>query len=830
MSISSTAAGSKPLSPAVTNALNSSSVFQTTQSPSSSGGKPFNVFAICLAENRHRMRSSLEFNDCFVCVESLDALSQSGIRNDLISLFTDNPPDLLWINVPHWESSTKIEDQRRIAICFAILLTKQLADKNRHVVLEGCLHHFENWFPDRLRKALNNPRLSLHHVYWCALGLTIKDKPICRYSKLICTLPQLPSKLIQCCEFNKKSVFRHFKASRTLLFELQTKLHDQLIPLFRPAQSAFPASSDQTKSQPRPNLPKKIASATEKLEADEPGEHADDQFTKDEDRPRVINRKKPVEEVFEDCGDSTVGIDELEKEAFAMFDCELPSSANDDTFSEVSTSEEEHMFDSTFLTFAFPGSDCQEGALFSRPFCADHQDLASFLAVLDEKPGIHDICELFGASGNVLKLCIRRKLVTGPNFDLSTGVDLLKSDHLHSLWTYLSRHRPRIVVCGPPCTAFSSWQQLNKHHNPERYYQALRVGTRLANLTADIAAFQLRNNNHFIVENPASSQLWNLKAWQQLRDHPQVGDVILDQCMVGLVDPAGTPTLKPTRFLASHPVLIRRLNIRCDGRHPHAQLAGSVNGVLRTKFAQSWPKRLVELLVQGILELFSLQRRTKAFPAAATTEQCRGCKAHAIRTDPRHDRGPTCKFPYDDTRHWECAACQRHRPSNHPAHQRTLGVCQWAEAPVRRSSTHASHPRAPKTMPHSAPPERDETAPITPPPVENFTWTPVVNLEMITLLDRLRTRDGWTELSDGMALTSSNCKVLKNCEPRLNAQNYKFRSTYCWFDEIGHPHSNWWQLEDNAQFTDPAYPMRQLLPLPAPALSTSSKCPHLTKI
>ena len=79
----------------------------------------------------------------------------------------------------------------------------------------------------------------------------------------------------------------------------------------------------------------------------------------------------------------------------------------------------------------------------------------------------------------------------------------------------------------------------------------------------------------------------------------------LDQCEVGLVDPDGVPTRKSTKFMASAETLVSRLRLRCMGLHRHALLAGSTQGINRCRFAQTWPKKLTELLAQGIIETLS---------------------------------------------------------------------------------------------------------------------------------------------------------------------------------------------------------------------------------
>ena len=159
-----------------------------------------NLLLISDRENMHSIKSSLMHRDCTVQSELIANLCSPSVRNELINQLKLQPPTVLWIHVPHWEEHLAIEEQRRVAICIATLLHIQLEHDSRHVVIEGNLHHYQSWYPDRLRKALNHPRLSTHNVWWCGLGVRLADKPICRYSKVICTLPTLPLNVVNSCK------------------------------------------------------------------------------------------------------------------------------------------------------------------------------------------------------------------------------------------------------------------------------------------------------------------------------------------------------------------------------------------------------------------------------------------------------------------------------------------------------------------------------------------------------------------------------------------------------------------------------------------------------
>ena len=80
-----------------------------------------------------------------------------------------------------------------------------------------------------------------------------------------------------------------------------------------------------------------------------------------------------------------------------------------------------------------------------------------------------DVVEICGGVGGVLQLAIRKQMKAGINFDLRTGIDLNKQSEIDKLWAYLTRHRPRVIVGAPPCTAFGSWAKLNKQRAPEAW-------------------------------------------------------------------------------------------------------------------------------------------------------------------------------------------------------------------------------------------------------------------------------------------------------------------------------------------------------------------------
>ena len=547
----------------------------------------------------------------------------------------------------------------------------------------------------------------------------------------------------------------------------------------------------QQKQKPKPVKPTPDES---------PGDHED---TEGLDKPA---KKVEVESVYDDCGDDVSTI--AGTDIYTCFDEESESS-NDDV----------DLFNEEFYAWALTGSTtCAAEPLHERPHSLRFASMTEAYTAIGNDPmyqGQHDICELFGGEAGTTRICIRRGLKTGPSFDINIGIDLTSAAEQALLWRYVIKHQPRVIIAGPPCTSFGPWARHSRVKAYETWRKNRIIGETLANLTAKLCLYQLTRGLHFIVENPEQSDLWKLPLFTTLLGDARVVQAILDQCQVGLVDPEGSPTKKPTRFIASHINLIRRLRLRCNGEHIHALLAGNVCGYSRCKYAQVWPRRLVELLAAGIVETL---KSTSLYPAAIRKPKqpaatCPGCRAHARRNDPRHDRGPNCGFQFDESVIWDCPACKSNKPSTHSGHSFD-DSCQWTDAPTRRRGTQSapSTLRDPKIPSHQAPaisPSGAELA--VPPPVRSVNlqlqWTPLTNLEVITELDQCRNRDGWHKVTDGAALVQANGRSLKSCEPRFEVGAYRWRSTYGLFPESTHPAGSWWQLEDKAKYTEPEYDM-----------------------
>ena len=516
------------------------------------------------------------------------------------------------------------------------------------------------------------------------------------------------------------------------------------------------------------------------------GDHADNAIQAESSKRK---RQVPLDEHFDDCGDdvSFLTVDDSESKAFMTY-FETPF---DDT---VASDSEDDNFDGNFLqTFL-------EGRVESRQRGPSHKTMEEICNYVQTLPKSDvDFIELFGGKAGSTRVGIRRHLRTGINFDLTADIDLSDAKEVNYLFWYLRKHQPLVVLMGPPCTAFGPWSHLNKVVAREAWERSMSVGLPLARLAAKVARHQLMHRRHFLAENPWNSELWHLPEWSIILRDSRIRVAYCDQCQVGLVDKEGVPTKKPTAFVASSEILVKRLRRKCNGEHTHSQIAGSLLGESKSAFAATWPVKLCNLIVDSIIELKSASM-AKAYPAVSS-EACPGCKQHARRDDIRHIRRGNCKFPNDVGVNWECEGCRKHRHVSSTTHSKEPGKCQWAEAQTRITLSRGGFPRDPR-VPNSEPVEEiaieDDYPEVSPPATPIGEWLPVSTRWLIEELDNIRRMEGWHKLTAGPACVAFDNQFLRTPEPRFELVNYPTRSVFGYFPDLSTMYSNWWQLQDNA--------------------------------
>ena len=167
----------------------------------------------------------------------------------------------------------------------------------------------------------------------------------------------------------------------------------------------------------------------------------------------------------------------------------------------------------------------------------------------------------------------------------------------------IAMNDPLIIIGAPPCTVFSSMQNINqKHHGTPEWTKKYEEGVLLLQYAVDLYWDQIARGKFFLHEHPATASSWDLPMIKELAEHPGVEIVTGDMCRWGMHLPEessnqGTDhsvlVKKPTRWMTNSPALASMLGVRCSGGHEHSKLEGAK----RTSQASSYPTSLV----QGIL-------------------------------------------------------------------------------------------------------------------------------------------------------------------------------------------------------------------------------------
>ena len=451
-----------------------------------------------------------------------------------------------------------------------------------------------------------------------------------------------------------------------------------------------------------------------------------------------------------DCGDDdsgimlhcTSGVDVLtnltsdiipECDDLAFHEC---SSSRSSSFPSSSPSDQDQEINRPFPVYNWQISGSDVGEHIDQSDCQQFSSPHAWRTYLtsNHKQGYVDILEICGGAGGTIKACVRRGLRSGPNQDIVCGIDLTNQACVDQLWKYISICKPKVIIMAPPCTAFSQMANMNKHKPGWRI--SLVIGEKIAKLCCEIAHHQLDSDLDFLIENPTGSGLWRLPYFDQLIKRTSNTTSILHQCAYGLVDPDGIPTQKTTMFLASHDDLLTKLDKQCPGNHEHVPILGSTNGIARAKFAQEWPRQLCEAVAHGCQTVIHNRRKQLTYQVqvcypsgssstsnkAESLPECPGCRGNLVKTHPKHNRGPTCRYRTVETiplREFPCPECKRNISKMNAAQHNYDQTCKYSAEDLdqlrqRSDAVHGEHGFPPHSQASHDPTSFEPTTPTNP--------------------------------------------------------------------------------------------------------------------
>ena len=243
----------------------------------------------------------------------------------------------------------------------------------------------------------------------------------------------------------------------------------------------------------------------------------------------------------------------------------------------------------------------------SRPVAGGEADLHAFQnncssSRLMGKESWYDVAEIFSPPRTTARAA-RHGLTRGWSLDLDhmcpvTGRkwDLTDVTDIRRAWGLLRRSRPKLLIASPPCTLFSTLQNLTGGVQDGPKY---REAVAMVELAVEMCIEQCRNKRYFIFEHPRSATSWRLPCLQRLASLPGMRYSDFDMCCFGMTQPQHgieTPVRKPTRIFTNSSAIDGLVARRCEGGHAHVPLLGGG----RAKLAAKYPDLLCDSFLSGL--------------------------------------------------------------------------------------------------------------------------------------------------------------------------------------------------------------------------------------
>ena len=198
-------------------------------------------------------------------------------------------------------------------------------------------------------------------------------------------------------------------------------------------------------------------------------------------------------------------------------------------------------------------------------------------------------------------VCVANGLPASLSWDLEFGWDANLQRDRDRAWKALDEQDPLLTTMSPECTMFSILQtNVNiAKMNPEVVERRVKVAIEHMKYCAEIARSRSAKGRKFLLEHPSGASSWKLPCIQALcRELPNCRIAHFAQCRYGLKSPAGKPIQKLTKFLTNCDSIFHEFNGKgCQCEEEHQVIQGSVDGIKLSKWAQVYPKPLVQAVV-----------------------------------------------------------------------------------------------------------------------------------------------------------------------------------------------------------------------------------------
>ncbi|MBN71658.1 MAG: hypothetical protein CME32_20555 [Gimesia sp.] len=267
-----------------------------------------------------------------------------------------------------------------------------------------------------------------------------------------------------------------------------------------------------------------------------------------------------------------------------------------------------------------------------------------------------DVSELFSQPRIAQEAAIREydgmKLVPGWSLDLTRTDpttnkpwDLSKPEVRTRVRKLVKDTKPFVVIGSPPCTMFTSLQNLSKNRRDKaKFERKFEEAKQHIKFCEEVYKMQVKEGRFFMHEHPNSASSWNMPEMIRLAAMEGVEITTCDMCAYGLktIDDEGEALAeKRTRIMSNAPEIIKRVSRQCTNkdmekkteRHRHADLT---NG--RAKKCQVYPREFCKAVCEGIAtqkKLYSLGML--AIPAMSLEEMMTVVPSEVATGNPSED-------------------------------------------------------------------------------------------------------------------------------------------------------------------------------------------------
>ena len=175
----------------------------------------------------------------------------------------------------------------------------------------------------------------------------------------------------------------------------------------------------------------------------------------------------------------------------------------------------------------------------------------------------------------------------------------------------MREQKPIVLIGSPMCTAYSTWQRLNRKRRPAAIVDRELVKARLhLDFVTSLYREQVEGGRFFIHEHPLHADSWSEECISEILDIPGVGIAHGDQCQYGAEvqfgKERGLPIKKPTGFMSNGPLILKALSNVCTGTGGRCSRRKGGNHVVCSgriaKEAAKYPTGLCKAILKGIVD------------------------------------------------------------------------------------------------------------------------------------------------------------------------------------------------------------------------------------